>query len=941
MLSAALLLLLLLSSVVVLASVSPAAAGGEDGSDHADRLSHEPPRRRASEEEEEDGGVGRGRAAAAAAPSDPSLGPDSVVLITGAAGFVGSELALALRRVYRVRRLLLVDNLGIESEAGSAYVPPPSGGSPATRKVYERYGEEELSAFEIKRQRLFRVFQELTAADFYDEDEDGGDGGGLRGLDSMRLYRADLRPSIPEFFDIGEVPLLEGIFQSHPDITHVVHLADVPLSGQNQAVPRSKDSIKTGPMEAVLEEFRLMLLRGGGPSSSSPEAKADPAAASAAASVRLPHLVYASSHEVYDWLSTADAPVDRDGRPLNSPNPPPFREDLPITTPSTLHGTNKLMDEMLAASYHSTHGIYSVGLRFFPVYGPWCSPDSEVYGVSVSTLDAAAGEGSGDEDGAFEGDVRDYVYIDDAVDAVLAAMQYRPGGEDPPAVVANVGTGKGSTLRDIREELAGHFPGLKGQTPKAAAGEGERRATVSIASAERSESILGFKARTSLREGLAQTLEWQRDRQFPYGPDPRSPAGLDPGDGGPEPDEAAAAAAREARRLRDEDRAVSDSLLDASGVDECSPLDRDCLRGSPAFPCASECAKEWRCTPSPWDDAAALSSAVTAGCDAVLYTVALDGGLEGIPSAESEDSSSFVGAGLAGDVGRRTRARCNVAFVSDSSPLVGRLRDGGKVYTDDEDETGLPPLLRHGPWTVLPVPSPDGEKSGWLHSFSGTYSLEHLPKLSPGRFFGRSVRIAAYVGPDVVADDLPGLLKRMDDGPPKGRTALMVPESVWGGRGHAIIGGDGTTAPGRNDRVQTLVYNAVRIAVRGDLLGGGPRPALDTSLVVHNLPSEDSRLFRCDSYAETAAWGASSDGHGLEFMASLHDLWSRAVNSWTGHGTWWTGDDGGDGAGDGGGEESDANPANGTPWLGVLSSDDQLFVDVLPPGVIRRVDGGA
>ena len=93
---------------------------------------------------------------------------------------------------------------------------------------------------------------------------------------------------------------------------------DVPLSGQNQAVPRSKDSIMTGPMEAVLEEFRLMLLRGGQSSSSSPETKSDSASTASASSVRLPHLVYASSHEVYDWLSTADAPVDKDGKPLNA-----------------------------------------------------------------------------------------------------------------------------------------------------------------------------------------------------------------------------------------------------------------------------------------------------------------------------------------------------------------------------------------------------------------------------------------------------------------------------------------------------------------------------------------------------------------------------------------------------------------------------------------------
>ena len=246
--------LLLLSSVAVLAVSSAAEGGGADRLTREDneRDQERRPRRRASEtdggrrktteedEAEDADAVGprsssSGGAAspssgssAAALPSDPSLGPDSVVLITGAAGFVGSELALALRRVYRVRKLLLVDSLGIESEAGSAYVPPPSGGHPGTKKVYERYDEEGLSTFEIKRQRLFRVFQELTAADFYDEedeDEEEESGEGLRGLDSMRLYRADMRPSIPEFFNIGEVPLLEGIFQSNPDITHVVHLA--------------------------------------------------------------------------------------------------------------------------------------------------------------------------------------------------------------------------------------------------------------------------------------------------------------------------------------------------------------------------------------------------------------------------------------------------------------------------------------------------------------------------------------------------------------------------------------------------------------------------------------------------------------------------------------------------------------------------------------------
>lgn len=155
--------------------------------------------------------------------ADPLLDSNSVVLITGAAGFIGAELALALRRTYSVRQLLLVDDLGIVSENESSYVPPPpdKAGKP-TGPIYEKFSERELGAFEIKRQRAFRIFHELTAPAYLDEEEEGIIG---QGSESIKFYRSDMRPSIPEFFDFGEVPLLEGIFLSHPDITHVVHLA--------------------------------------------------------------------------------------------------------------------------------------------------------------------------------------------------------------------------------------------------------------------------------------------------------------------------------------------------------------------------------------------------------------------------------------------------------------------------------------------------------------------------------------------------------------------------------------------------------------------------------------------------------------------------------------------------------------------------------------------
>ena len=176
----------------------------------------------------------------------PKLTSDSVVLITGAAGFIGSELAITLKRTYDIKKLLLVDNLGLDSENERSFVPPPKKGSDDDERkkkaMYEKISEEELSLFEYKRQRAFRIFHELTSPE-YDDDyysiiEDGDDEEEeeeMSGVsitkrtnnksESIRFYRADMRPSIPEYFDFGEVPLLEGIFMSHPDITHVVHLA--------------------------------------------------------------------------------------------------------------------------------------------------------------------------------------------------------------------------------------------------------------------------------------------------------------------------------------------------------------------------------------------------------------------------------------------------------------------------------------------------------------------------------------------------------------------------------------------------------------------------------------------------------------------------------------------------------------------------------------------
>ena len=823
-------------------------------------------------------------------PTLPLLDSNSVVLITGAAGFIGSELALALKRTYNVRKLLLVDHLGMESDNESYFIPPPKDrdrDTYTTMKAYEKYDKETMSLFELKRQRIFRISQELTAANL-DEDSIEDDNHYYR-PDSIKFYRADMRPSIPEFFDMGEQPLLEGIFASHPDITHVVHLADDDVYKQNNAVvPRNRDSIKAGRMEGILEEMRLILERKAAEDKDNEEELQN-----ADDTYSLPQFVYASSYEVYDYIVSAD-----DTREHHQPNPLPFREDKPITTPSSLHGASKLIDEILASAYHSTHGIFSVGLRFFPVYGPWGNPGSDIFDLaeeicSRDIIDDEKDAMNEENYNRFEEDVRDYVYIDDAVDAIISAMQYRPPQLDPPPVIFNVGTGEGTSLKKIRDEMTSHFPinslEKKDETNRHRT---KRQVTESYASTELAKSHLGFEAQVPLSVGIAKTLKWFRGRSFPYGSDSNDTP--------------------QQKRVY----SFVDNSLEGATKEECSPFDRECLRGTPVFPCASECSNADSCTPSAWDDVASRARLITSGCDAVMFTILLGNDVTQIPSATAaNDTLSFVGADSSG-VDDRTKARCNIAFVYEDSLLVKRLRSKRQVYTDDNDSDQLPEMIQHGFWTLVPVST-----SNWLHAFSGTFSLENLPKLSPGKFFGSSVRYAIFVEPSILVTDLVKILEQMDEEPIETGSAITM---VTMQRRQTCNSGDRRSTcslvrSDSNDYIQKTMYNTIRFALKGDLMGGGLTPYIDSSFLAHSLQGEDAKMLRCDVYSESTQWGTSSVDNSLDFVMSLHDFWSRAGSHWTSE------------------RSADSDSADTTnSLLGVLSSTDtRSFAKVVSPEEIN------
>lgn len=193
-------------------------------------------------------------------------------------------------------------------------------------------------------------------------------------------------------------------------------------------------------------------------------------------------VVYASSAAVYGDAATVPIP------------------ETELCVPLSAYGADKHGCELHARVASHVHGIPTVGLRFFNVYGPRQDPKSPYSGaISIFCERITAGApinifGDG-------GQTRDFVYITDVVGALLAAMAVRP--TDAP--VFNVCTGVPTSVQALAHliaELAGKPLDARTQPPRA----GEIRHSLGVPTL--ADSVLGLPARVPLRTGLAKVLEW-------------------------------------------------------------------------------------------------------------------------------------------------------------------------------------------------------------------------------------------------------------------------------------------------------------------------------------------------------------------------------------------------------------------------------------------------
>src|SRR5262245_1544338 len=174
----------------------------------------------------------------------------------------------------------------------------------------------------------------------------------------------------------------------------------------------------------------------------------------------------------------------------------PAAEDS-VPEPLSPYGIAKLCAEQYLAGWNRIHGTGHVALRFGNVFGPRQEPSLEGGVVSIFLERLATGKPTtifGDG-----GQTRDFVFVGDVVDAVLAAAGHRGGG------VFNVGTGRETSVLELHHacaEVAGSntMPSLE----PARLGD-VRRSALDVTAAERE---LGWRATTPLVDGLRATWDW-------------------------------------------------------------------------------------------------------------------------------------------------------------------------------------------------------------------------------------------------------------------------------------------------------------------------------------------------------------------------------------------------------------------------------------------------
>jgi UDP-glucose 4-epimerase len=300
-------------------------------------------------------------------------------------------------------------------------------------------------------------------------------------LDNLVTGRREFAAAHPFYEgDIADGPLIDRIFGEHPDIDAVVHCAALIVVPDSVADP-------VGYYQANVAkslDFVAHLLRNG-----------------------CGRMIFSSSASIY--RASADLTVDEDS----------------VIDPQSPYARTKAMCEAMFADIAAAEPIRVLSLRYFnpigadpkmrtglqlrrPTHalGKMIQARDEGLPFLITGTDWPTPDGSG---------IRDYIHVWDLALAHVAALT-RFGQLDGPALVINLGTGRGTTVR----ELLAAFNRVTDQ-PVLAQEAPPRPGDVAGAFSriDRAERLLGWRAQYDVTEGIRHSLQWAAIRDEVLAPE--------------------------------------------------------------------------------------------------------------------------------------------------------------------------------------------------------------------------------------------------------------------------------------------------------------------------------------------------------------------------------------------------------------------------------------
>jgi UDP-glucose 4-epimerase len=178
---------------------------------------------------------------------------------------------------------------------------------------------------------------------------------------------------------------------------------------------------------------------------------------------------------------------------------PPIHEEVPCK-PMSPYGASKLAGEGYCFAYNAAYGLNTVALRFSNVYGKYSGRKGSV--VAQFLRRAVAGESWILNGGGAQ--TRDFIYVEDLVDAIIRAAALGTGGE-----LFQIATARETSVAELASIMSAVLRedhGIEARIEQGAALQGDMPRN--FADNSKARRILGWTPRMSVEDGLQETAKW-------------------------------------------------------------------------------------------------------------------------------------------------------------------------------------------------------------------------------------------------------------------------------------------------------------------------------------------------------------------------------------------------------------------------------------------------